>query len=434
MSNINGNSSIKRWAMRNPTLSFLVSLKGNPRLCIYTEPLWGIPWALYAPFFSLFMFSLGLDDADIGLLISIGLFMQMFTALLGGIATDKLGRRLATFLADLISWTIPVAIWAFAQDFRWFLVAAIFNSFWQVSNVSWQCLLVEDAEQDKVVQLYNLVYISGLLAVFFAPLSAYFIGVYSLVPVMRVLFGITFVMMTVKFVILYVYGHETEQGKKRMAETANVPISRMVYEYVFVFMRIIRTPATWRVLILITLVHIQQMISNTFFSLYVTQDLALPEQLLVVFPILRAAIMLVFFLGVQDRLKRFPQYVVMLVGLLLYVCGFTILIITPPEAIALLVVFTALDACAAALFLPRRDAMVIQNVDPGERARIMSMLTVIMLGIASPFGIIIGNLSSLNRQIPFIICIGLFVLMGIIVFWDKPTERGKEDEPTPTDG
>jgi len=375
------------------------------------------------------MFSLGLEDAEIGILISVGLFLQMFTALLGGVVTDKFGRRLATFISDLISWSIPALIWAFAQDFRWFLVAAIFNSFWQVSHVSWQCLLVEDAPQDKVVQLYNLVYISGLLAVFFAPISGYFIGVHSLVPVMRVLFIITFVLMTAKFVILYVYGTETKQGVIRMKETVRTPLITMVGEYRGVLVQILKTPATLRVLALITLVSIQQMTSNTFFAIYVTQDLALPEQFLVIFPILRAAIMLTFFLGMQDRLNRFPQYAVMLSGLGLYILGFVLLVLTPPEVIFLLVIFTVMDACAAALFLPRRDALVIKNVDPSERARIMSLLTVIMLGVSSPFGFVIGLLSGINRQIPFIVCVGLFILMGVIVSFEKPKDTGKlEDE------
>jgi len=421
---------VKSWLNRNPTLAFLMTLKGNPKLCVITEPLWGIPWTLYTPFFTLYMFSLGLEDADIGILISVGLIMQMFTSLLGGVATDKLGRRLTTFIADLISWSMPMLIWAFAQDFRWFFVASIFNSFWQVSSVSWNCLLVEDAPKDKVIQIFNLIYIVGLLAAFFVPIAGFFIGRYSLVPVMRVLFSISFVSMTVKFIILYVYGHETGQGEIRRKETASVSIWQLVMEYGVVFKQIVRTPVTWRVLILITLLNIQQLTTTNFFALYVTQDLLLPEQFMFVFPILRAAIMLVFFLGVQNRLSRFAQYRVMLFGLALYICGFTLLILTPPETIFMLIIFTVLDACAAGLFLPRRDTLVFQNVDEKERARIMSLLTVIMLGISSPFGVVIGHLSGVNRQIPFIICVGLFILMGIIVSFEKPKMKEQTNEQT----
>jgi len=372
------------------------------------------------------MFSLGLEDADIGILISVGLFLQMFMAFIGGIATDKYGRRITTFFADIFAWSIPMLIWMLAQDFRWFLVAAIFNSAWQISSISWQCLLVEDAPQDKVVQMFNLVYIAGQLAVFFAPLSALFVGIYGLVPVMRVLFGITFVSMTVKFVILLVYSEETAQGKIRMQETAGVSVWKMARECGGVVRQMLKTPATWRVLILITLLHIQQMTSSNFFALYVTQDLSMPEQSLVFFPILRAVIMLIFFLGLQDRLSRFPQYVVMLAGLVLYIGAFVLLIMIPPDMIFLLVIFTAIDACAAALFLPRRDALVIQNVDPAERARIMGLLVVIMLGVASPFGVIVGQLSSIDRRIPFAACIGLFILMAVIVFMERKPKDEQE--------
>ena len=258
---------IKQWLSRNPTWASLKSLEGNPRICIITEPLWGIPWALYSPFFALYMYTLGVRDAYIGILISLGLLLQMFTALIGGVLTDKLGRRLTTFLADMVAWSIPVLIWAFAQDFRWFLIAVVFNSFWRVSEVSWQCLLVEDAPQDKIVQLYNLIYIATMLAVFFAPISVLAIGMFSLVPVMRVIFGLTFICMTVKFVILLIYSKETGQGIVRMKETARLPIWRLVSEYRGVLMQILKTPATWRVLILITLLHIQQLTSNNFFSL-----------------------------------------------------------------------------------------------------------------------------------------------------------------------
>jgi hypothetical protein len=134
--------------------------------------------------------------------------------------------------------------------------------------------------------------------------------------------------------------------------------------------------------------------------------------------------MLVFFLFVQNRLNKFPLYAVMLAGLLTYIAGHVWLLMIPYGygAILPLVAFTAMDACAAALFLPRRDSLVILNVDPQERARIMALLLVIMLGVSSPFGYIVGALSEISRRIPFMMSIGLFVLMGVMV----AMERGKK--------
>jgi hypothetical protein len=282
-------------------------------------------------------------------------------------------------------------------------------------------LLVEDVGAEQIVKLYQWIYIAGLLAVFFAPLSWYFIGTFSLVPVMRGLLAFACVSMTVKFLILFRYGTETGQGRVRMAETKHIPILRLCTQYKDVFFQIIKSPAMVRVLILVTLLTIQQIASNNFFALYVTLNLGVAEELLALFPILRAGVMLVFFLGLQNRLNTFPMYKVMLAGLVLYIGGHILLLGIPAGQGLLLplILFTAVDACAAALFLPRRDSLVILNVDPQERARIMSLLVVLMLGFSGPFGYIIGVLSEANRRIPYMMSIGLFVLMGAIVLMER---------------
>ena len=77
------------------------------RACVYTEPLWGIPYNLYTPYVSVYMLALGLTDAQIGLIVTISLVLQIFSSLMGGVVTDKLGRRKTTFIFDTISWSIP---------------------------------------------------------------------------------------------------------------------------------------------------------------------------------------------------------------------------------------------------------------------------------------------------------------------------------------
>jgi len=41
--------------------------------------------------------------------------LQVFTAALGGIITDKFGRRKVTFFIDLLAWSIPTLIWMLAR-------------------------------------------------------------------------------------------------------------------------------------------------------------------------------------------------------------------------------------------------------------------------------------------------------------------------------
>jgi len=397
----------------------LFALKGNPRYAVFTEPLWGIPFNLYIPFLTLYMASFGLEDTDIGILLSVGLAVQMVAGIFSGVLTDKFGRRKTNIVWDIVAWTIPCLVWAFAQDFRWFLVAAIFNGLWPIGSNAWECLLVEDAEPNEIVNLFNWVYIAGLLAVFFAPISGFLIAMYSLEAVMRILLIFAAVSMTTKFICHFTFAKETKQGEVRMRETKNVPIIHLLAQYKGVIKQIFTTPATVRVLVLITILHIQQLIASTFFSLYVVEDLGLRDEHMVVFSVVRGAIMLLFFLVFQRILNRYPIYAVMLGGLMLYISGYILLIFAPAGLIFPLIIFTAIDACAAALFLPRRDSLVILNVDAGERARIRAMMMVIMLGAASPFGFISGILSGIDRRIPFAACLGLFLLMGIIVLKER---------------
>ena len=79
--------------MAHPLFTALKNFKGNARGVVFTEPIWGIPYNLYAPYISVYMLALGLNDRQIGTVISIGLAFQVFTALLSGMITDRLGRN-----------------------------------------------------------------------------------------------------------------------------------------------------------------------------------------------------------------------------------------------------------------------------------------------------------------------------------------------------
>ncbi len=97
---------------QHPLIITLFNLEGNPKASVYTEPLWGIPYNLFIPYASVYMLALGVSDAQIGMIASLGLLIQPIFALISGAITDKYGRRLTTLISDLLSWSIPCLIWA----------------------------------------------------------------------------------------------------------------------------------------------------------------------------------------------------------------------------------------------------------------------------------------------------------------------------------
>jgi MFS family permease len=406
----------------HPLFATLFSLKGNPRACVLTEPLWGIPYNLYIPYASLYMLALGLDDAGIGLLASIGMAFQVVFALLSGAITDKFGRKRTTFYSDLLSWTIPCLIWAVSQNFYFFLAAAIFNSTWRISSNSWTCLLVEDADQDQMVNIYAWIYISGLLAAFVSPIAGLLVGQFSLVPTVRGLYLFSFVMMTTKFVVMNAYVTETRQGQVRLDETRGQPLASLLQGYQGVFGQLLKTPRTLVTLGIMLVMSITLLINSTFWAILVTERLHVPEQAIAIFPFVKSAMMLIFFFFVLQRVGSRVFLKPMLIGLACYIIGQGLLVGIPATlplagVIAALVAVSLLEACAAALVGPFADSLVAATIDPAERARIQAILYVIVIVLTSPFGWIAGQLSSINKVLPFLLNIALFAIGAVLVLW-----------------
>lgn len=101
----------KAMLQNHPLFQSLRELKGNPRVTVLTEVMFGIPYNLFAPFASVYMLALGVTDQQIGSIASLGLVVQVFSALLSGAIVDKFGRRLTLLICDLLCWSVPCLIW-----------------------------------------------------------------------------------------------------------------------------------------------------------------------------------------------------------------------------------------------------------------------------------------------------------------------------------
>lgn len=413
--------------MKPPSLfTSLKNFKGNARGCVYTEPIWGIPYNLYIPYASLYMVALGLSDKQIGLTVSIGWAFQIVFALMSGVITDKLGRRLTTLIFDLVSWSIPALISAIAQNYWYFLGAAIINSTWRVTHNSWTCLMVEDTDPDELVDIYSWVYIAGLLVAFFTPLAGLLIKTFSLVPTMRGLYLFAAVMFTVKCITTYRLTRETEQGRLRMHETRHQSALSVLGEYRGVLRDVLRTPQTLYTGAIMLIWNICSMVNGTFWSIIVTEKLHIPTQNVALFPFAKSVFMLVFFFVVIPRMRNLHFKIPMVLGFAGFVLSQLLLITIPEKGYALLLVSILLEAGSTAVVSPLIDQMTVRTVDPQERARIQSILYVAIILFTSPFGWIAGMLSQADKNFPFVLNIGLFVMGGVLAYVAGEASRKRE--------
>ena len=374
------------------------------------------------------MYSQGVTDVQIGLILSIAMFVQVFFSFFGGIITDKMGRKFTTMMGDFFGWSVACLIWSISGNFWFFLIAVLFNSFEQINQTAWYCLLIEDAEPKDLLGIYTWVNIGGLIAIFFAPISGLLINSFTVVPVIRVLYMVFAVNMLIKVVVTFRYCKETRQGKIRMAETKDTSVLQMLYEYKDLIPKVLKNKEIMKVLIVSVTLYITNLVSTNFFSLYVTQRLGIASRYLAFFPILNAAVMLIFMVGIQHRLEFVKFRIPMWIGLVLYAVATILLILTPMGNMLFIIIYVFVVAVAGSLVMPRKDALIQLSINPEERARINALIMSFTIAFSSPFGYFAGWLSSVDRRLPFMFTFALFIVAIIIVGRIRDPKFAKEHE------
>lgn len=402
---------------KHDMLHTLISLRGNPRACVYTEPLWGIPSSLYLPFASLFMIALGCTDSQIGLITTLGMVSQIFFALLSGAVTDKLGRRLTTLIFDVISWSIPTLIWALAQNAYFFAAAAAVNGVMKITQNSWTLLLVEDAEKDKLVAIWSWITIAIIVSGLAAPLAGVLVDGIGLVPAVRILYLFAFISMTLKFVILYRFSTETAVGETRRRETKGVPLLRLIQGYRGSFRAIRENPYTLNAFFVSFALVVYETIRNVFWSIAVVKEIGLPEAAIGIFPFIKSGIMLAFYFLIVPRLDHLKFKRPFIAGFMMMIVSNIFLIMSPPGSFLMVALETFFEACAFALIGPFKDTLLVDAIEPQDRAGIFGLFNLATIVLASPFGWIAGILSERSRMLPFYL-LTVFAVIGLALVFN----------------
>lgn len=403
--------------LQHPLFQTLRELKGNPRVTVLTEPMFGIPYNLFNPFISVYMLALGVTDQGIGTIASLGLVLQIISAFLSGAIVDKFGRRLTLFVSDLIAWSIPCLIWAIARDARFFIAAAILNGTYRIAHTAWTCLLVEDAEERHLVHIWTWIFIFAVCSALFSPLGGWFVQQYGLIQAERWLFVFGFIMITAKAVVLYVFSHETVRGRQRMVETRTRSLVSLLAEYRSVFSQVFRSKTILAALSLMVITNIYSTVSGSFWGVLFTSKLGFAESQISIYVMMRSIIMMLCFFLIGPRLTSLLHFRLPLwIGFAAFFASQALLVFMPSRSIPLLVLSVILEGFASALVNPMTESMLAVALESKERARVSAMVYVTLLLFVSPFGWIAGQLSAIDRSLPFALNMCLFTI-GAILVW-----------------
>ena len=404
--------------IKHPLWRTLRSLKGNQRACVITEPLWAIPNNLFIPFASIYMAALGLQDVEIGIVMSIGLAMQFITTLASGAIVDKYGRRKTMLIFGLISWSLPCMLWAGAQGYWYFLLAIALNGFWRITGNSFSCMIVENGDMDKLVNIYTILNLFGMLAGFISPLVGLCIDRFTLVPTMRIIYLISLVLMTVKFVLQYRLVNESEVGKQRMEECKSTSLLTLTFGGWGVFVNELRHSGLLLYVLLMTLITCFNITQATFWPLFVTNSYGVSASMIAVFPFIKAVTTMAVYLFITSRISINSIRRPLLMALGTHFIGLCVLILCMPfarTAIAAVFFSAICESAALAVLGPLCESIMSHAIPGKERARVNSLITAMILLISIPIGAIAGQLSQHNRMLPLVMNICLLIVEMLVV-------------------
>lgn len=398
----------------------LSRIKGNARACLIFEAMWVVPFNMFATYASVYMLSLGLKETQIGLLTSINLVLQIFTSFISGHLTDRLGRRTALLIFDIVSWSIATLIWAIAQNFWYFLAAVIVNSFQKIPNTAWYCLLVEDTEPENRSAIFTILQIISVISGFFAPLGGLLVSRLTLVPAVRLMYLIACISMTVMFFGRNAITYDTEISIKKKLESRGINFRESLKEYKEVLKEIINNKPLMIIVGVYILNNFQMAIRGTYLSIYLVNALKIKDSLIGLFPAFSSVAMLILLFLAIPRFKEEYSINYMIIGFVISMLANIILILLPPRNILGVIVATMLSAGGNIITNPYLESSVANLISDENRAKSLAILTVILLVFISPAGIIGGLAYSVNPKIPFIlITLAFLINEGLLLLFKR---------------
>jgi MFS family permease len=375
------------------------------------------------------MLGLGVNEKQIGLITTIGLALQIATSFISGYLTDRMGRRRALLYYDLLSWSLAALIWAVSQNFWYLLIAAVLNSFLRVPNTAWYCLLVEDtAPKDRSI-VFRVLQLIGVIGGLFAPLGGLLVHHFTLVPAMRIMYILFAISVTIMFIGRNFSTQETEIGIRKRKESKTLKLKNNVQEYMLAIKGILNSPMLLVLFIVYAFFNFQSTLQTTYLSIYLVKALKINDALIAVFPAVSSIAMLVILFFVIPRFHENKANLYIIGGFALGILSNVILITSTPGSILLVILSTLVAAAGTMTASPYLEALVANSLDDEQRAKMFSILQVLVLLFVSPSGLIGGWTYSLDPRLPFILVIAAFTASIALMIGVGNSEgkiRGKE--------
>jgi DHA1 family tetracycline resistance protein-like MFS transporter len=395
------------------------NIHGNAKWCVIWEPLFVVPWSLFSTYATVYMLALGINATQIGIITTLGLVMQIFSTAISGYLTDRLGRRKALWIFDVVAWTFATIIWALSSNFWWFLVAALFNSFQRIPATAWYCLLVEDTKEDERTHVFTGLQIVGMIGGIFAPIGGVLVANLGLIQAERWMYIFACIGMSLMIFLRHITIYETDIGKRKMEESKQKNWKTFFYEYRILIKEILGNKILALLFLVYVLWNFQLTIRTTYQSIFFIDFLHASNSSIAWLPAVSSVAMFILMKTMIPKFREENAKFYMIVGFIFQVASLIILLAAPSHQFTWIIVSTVLMAIGAIIASPYLESTVANAIDDEKRADALAVLNVFILIGTAPAGIIGGYTYALHATFPFYIVMTSLVVSICLLLYLK---------------
>ena len=311
-----------------------------------------------------------------------------------------------------------------------FALAQIVCAFSKISDIGWQLILIEDADDEQRLTSFNMFGIIDILAGFFTPIAGIIVGNLGLVKAERgfLLFGA--ICMFVMIIHRHFKFHETDMGRLAVERSRTVSYWGTLKNSL-TQMKTVVTSHNHKlscVLVIIVLFSAYQPIgaySSLYFAPYLTDVVGLDAAMISVLGIVNSLFMLAVYLFAVPAMSRFNKLFSLTVGLGIQIASMLLRMFLPAGSIAWTVVSVALFSVGFGLCRPFLDALMAEASPEKERSGIYALKNV-LISLASALA---GSLSGfLYRLSPKSIYLASLILLAVCILFIFRYFRQKQRE------
>ncbi|MFC5847893.1 MFS transporter [Deinococcus petrolearius] len=385
----------------------LADLPRNARNSILLEPLWAVFGTVVLYYAPLYLRSVGLQSTEIGLLGSVTLALSFACQAFAAPITNRLGRKRTTLVGDLISWSVPMFVWALAQSFGAFVLAAGLNAINRIVTVSWSLLVIEDVDPPQRPRVFGIMNLIVTFCGLLTPLVGLLIARYGVVPTLRVFYALGGVGMTVMFLWRNAIMDETRSGQEAMRQHRDLSVGQSLRQTLERVGGMRGHPGLIGITVFYVLtVFIEQL--SLFQILFLGEALGFGPQTLSYVPVVAALVTALLYGVALPRLGRLPLGRTLVIVRALALLGAAALLFVPPGNAALMLAVVGLIGGATFLTQTYRDAALFARLPVGEgTADLYSAVQTLTLLCSIPAAALAGLVFAASPH-------GLFLLIALL--------------------